>query len=106
MTLKKFFFFDSRSLRVQLQQESYEFIRQQRLMCLMQGAWFANGVPAPSSDFLHREHQLKRPVRPWRFYRLVCTELRVRTWASFFCILMLAVLRIAIQGVFITWIVL
>ena len=65
---------DSRSLRVKLQQESYEFMRQQRMMCLMQGAWFANGVPVPSSDPSQREPQIKRPVRPWRFYRLVCAE--------------------------------
>lgn len=41
-------------------------------MCLMQGAWFANGVPVPSGESGPRDSMhLRKPTRPWRFYRLV-----------------------------------
>ena len=53
-----------RNLRAKLYKESKEFVRQQRIHCLMQGAWFLNAVPisAPAP---------RRPARPWRFMRLV-----------------------------------
>ncbi|KAF8311367.1 hypothetical protein DL93DRAFT_2149672 [Clavulina sp. PMI_390] len=61
-----------RNLRAKLHQESYEFVRRQRIMCLMQGAWFANGIPLSINDTAsHRDSmQLRRAGRPWRFYRL------------------------------------
>ncbi|KDQ61372.1 hypothetical protein JAAARDRAFT_190152 [Jaapia argillacea MUCL 33604] len=37
-----------RNLRAKLYKESYEFVRQQRLQCLMQGAWFVNAIPLSS----------------------------------------------------------
>jgi engulfment and cell motility protein 1 len=66
-----------RNLRAKLHKESYEFVRQQRIMCMMQGAWFANGIPIPTSDQGQGRDsvQLKRPSRPWRFYRLVSSLL-------------------------------
>jgi len=38
-------------------------VRQQRIHCLLQGAWFLNAVPisAPAP---------RRPARPWRFMRI------------------------------------
>lgn len=63
---------DPSNLRAKLHQESYEFVRQQRIMCLMQGAWFANGVPIPTGEVGSRDSlQMRKPTRPWRFYRLV-----------------------------------
>lgn len=59
-------------LRAKLHQESFEFVKQQRIMCLMLGAWFANGVPLPSSDPSAPRDPAKKQVKSWRFYRLVC----------------------------------
>ncbi|KAL5492185.1 hypothetical protein ACEPAI_3632 [Sanghuangporus weigelae] len=56
-----------RNLRAKLYKESYEFVRQQRIQCLLQGAWFINGIPVNSS---HSKDAHKRPTRPWRFMRL------------------------------------
>lgn len=53
-----------RNLRAKLYNQSVEFVRQQRIHCLLQGAWFVTAVPssAPMPQ--------KRPSRPWRFLRL------------------------------------
>ena len=53
-----------RNLRSKLIKESKEFVRQQRIHCLMQGAWFLNAIPVSESN-------PRRPARPWRFMRLV-----------------------------------
>jgi engulfment and cell motility protein 1 len=58
----------SRNLRAKLYKESYEFVRQQRIQCLLQGAWFINAVPLSSSA---AKDTARRP-RLWRFLRLVC----------------------------------
>ncbi|KAF8479572.1 ELMO/CED-12 family-domain-containing protein [Russula ochroleuca] len=52
-----------RNLRAKLYKESKEFVRQQRIHCLLQGSWFLNAVPisAPTS---------RRLARQWRFMRL------------------------------------
>jgi len=52
-----------RNLRAKLYKESKEFVRQQRIHCLLQGSWFLNAVPisAPAP---------RRPARQWRFMRL------------------------------------
>ena len=50
------------NLRAKIYKESYEFVRQQRIQCLLHGAWFVNAVPLGSNT---------RPSRPWRFMRLV-----------------------------------
>lgn len=56
----------SRNLRAKLYKESYEFVRQQRIQCLLQGAWFVNALPQSSP-----RETVRRPGRPWRFMRLV-----------------------------------
>ncbi|EIN09566.1 hypothetical protein PUNSTDRAFT_66959 [Punctularia strigosozonata HHB-11173 SS5] len=56
-----------RNLRAKLYKESYEFVRQQRIQCLLQGAWFVNGVPL--STPVPRDAIRKSPL-PWRFMRL------------------------------------
>jgi len=53
-----------RNLRAKLYKESKEFVRQQRIHCLLQGAWFLNAIPISSPT-------PRRPARPWRFMRLV-----------------------------------
>ncbi|KAK7056406.1 hypothetical protein VNI00_002960 [Paramarasmius palmivorus] len=35
-----------RNLRAKIYKESYEFVRQQRIQCLLQGAWFVNALPS------------------------------------------------------------
>lgn len=55
-----------RNLRAKLYKESYEFIRQQRIQCLLQGAWFVNGIPLSSPPGVAQ----KRQSRPWRYMRL------------------------------------
>ncbi|KAJ8695248.1 hypothetical protein PTI98_007857 [Pleurotus ostreatus] len=56
-----------RNLRAKLYKESYEFVRQQRIQCLLQGGWFVNALP--QSAIASREPP-RRPSRPWRFMRL------------------------------------
>ncbi|KAI3602585.1 elmo ced-12 family protein [Moniliophthora roreri] len=56
-----------RNLRAKIYKESYEFVRQQRIQCLLQGAWFINALP--SATPLPRD-SVRRPTRPWRFMRL------------------------------------
>ncbi|TFK85502.1 hypothetical protein K466DRAFT_494625 [Polyporus arcularius HHB13444] len=56
-----------RNLRAKLYKESFEFVRQQRIHCLLEGAWFMNGIPLATT--VPRD-TLKRPTRPWRFLRL------------------------------------
>ncbi|TFL05385.1 ELMO/CED-12 family-domain-containing protein [Pterulicium gracile] len=56
-----------RNLREKLYKESFEFVRQQRVHCLLQGAWFVNAVPPTSS---HNREPARRPTRSWRFLRL------------------------------------
>ncbi|KAF5383550.1 hypothetical protein D9615_003536 [Tricholomella constricta] len=54
-----------RNLRAKLYKESYEFVRQQRIQCLLQGAWFVNALPQSSP-----RDPPRRSNRPWRFMRL------------------------------------
>ncbi|CAK5267685.1 unnamed protein product [Mycena citricolor] len=56
-----------RNLRAKLYKESFEFVKQQRIQCLLQGAWFINAVPSGSSA---AREAPRRPTRPWRFMRL------------------------------------
>ncbi|KAF9269164.1 hypothetical protein L218DRAFT_953712 [Marasmius fiardii PR-910] len=56
-----------RNLRAKIYKESYEFVRQQRLQCLLQGAWFVNAIPG--SNPVSRD-SVRRPTQPWRFMRL------------------------------------
>ncbi|EIW58176.1 uncharacterized protein TRAVEDRAFT_167623 [Trametes versicolor FP-101664 SS1] len=56
-----------RNLRAKLYKESYEFVRQQRIHCLLEGAWFMNGIPLATTA---PRDTLRRPTRPWRFLRL------------------------------------
>ncbi|KIJ65621.1 hypothetical protein HYDPIDRAFT_175010 [Hydnomerulius pinastri MD-312] len=53
-----------RNLKEKITRESADFVRQQRIQCLMQGAWFINGVSASLTG------PVKRPNAPWRFMRL------------------------------------
>ncbi|XP_006461824.1 hypothetical protein AGABI2DRAFT_71274 [Agaricus bisporus var. bisporus H97] len=54
-----------RNLRAKLYKESYEFVRQQRIQCLLQGAWFVIALPQNAP-----REVVRRPKRPWRFMRL------------------------------------
>ncbi|KAF9454260.1 hypothetical protein P691DRAFT_809803 [Macrolepiota fuliginosa MF-IS2] len=54
-----------RNLRAKLYKESYEFVRQQRIQCLLQGAWFVIALPQNAP-----REAIRRPSRPWRFMRL------------------------------------
>ncbi|KAL1733972.1 ELMO/CED-12 family-domain-containing protein [Schizophyllum commune] len=56
-----------RNLKKKLYKESFEFVRQQRIQCLLQGAWFMNGVSVGSSG---SKESSRRPARPWRFMRI------------------------------------
>ncbi|THH33356.1 hypothetical protein EUX98_g842 [Antrodiella citrinella] len=56
-----------RNLKAKLYKESFEFVRQQRIHCLLQGAWFMNALPIASN--VPRD-TIRRPTRPWRFMRL------------------------------------
>ncbi|KAH9926950.1 ELMO/CED-12 family-domain-containing protein [Fomitopsis serialis] len=56
-----------RNLRAKLYKESAEFVRQQRMHCLFEGAWFMNGMPVMSAG---PRETIRRPTLPWRFMRL------------------------------------
>ncbi|KAJ9474881.1 ELMO domain-containing protein [Pseudozyma hubeiensis] len=83
-----------RNLRGRIYRESYEFVRQQRIQCLLEGAWFRN-VPGSSGGVLASGGRQRREStstvdtavpaaaardaagkgastasKPWRFYRL------------------------------------
>lgn len=53
-----------RNLKEKLTRESAEFVRQQRIHCLLQGTWFLNGVPTSHTG------PTRRPNGQWRFMRL------------------------------------
>jgi engulfment/cell motility protein 1 len=53
-----------RNLKEKITRESAEFVRQQRIQCLFQGAWFVNGIPTPANGLS------RRPNGQWRFIRL------------------------------------
>ncbi|GBE86653.1 hypothetical protein SCP_0905330 [Sparassis crispa] len=56
-----------RNMRAKLYKESFEFVRQQRIHCLLEGAWFMNATPITTT--ITRD-TMRRPTRPWRFMRL------------------------------------
>ncbi|KAI0343291.1 hypothetical protein BDW22DRAFT_1264593 [Trametopsis cervina] len=56
-----------RNMRAKLYKESFEFVRQQRIHCLMQGAWFMNGMSLAGNQ---SRDTIRKPSRPWRFLRL------------------------------------
>ena len=62
-----------RTLRAKLYKDSFEFVRNQRIQCLTQGAWFVIGNPLPVSVNPNSRDSLslRRSPRPWRFFRLV-----------------------------------
>ncbi|KAH7913831.1 ELMO/CED-12 family-domain-containing protein [Hygrophoropsis aurantiaca] len=53
-----------RNLRAKVANEAREFVRQQRIQCLLQGAWFVNGISTSAAD------AARRPYAAWRFMRL------------------------------------
>lgn len=72
-----------RNLRARLYRESYEFVRQQRIQCLLEGAWFrttplnsfasssdAAGGQAVALGGRNSKGFVPANPRPWRFYRL------------------------------------
>ncbi|CAL1714582.1 unnamed protein product [Somion occarium] len=56
-----------RNLRAKLYKDSLEFVRQQRIHCLLQGAWFMNAIPLATN--IPRD-TMRKPTMPWRFMRL------------------------------------
>ncbi|KAI9229642.1 MAG: ELMO/CED-12 family-domain-containing protein [Piptocephalis tieghemiana] len=70
-----------RSLRDRIYRESYEFMKQQRIDCLLRGAWF----PTPPAFLLPLGSTVpSRSVRqrPWRYYRL-SPDKRTLHWGEF-----------------------
>ncbi|CEH11865.1 Regulator of Rac1, required for phagocytosis and cell migration [Ceraceosorus bombacis] len=73
-----------RNLRGRLYRESYEFVRQQRIQCLLEGAWFKSPPQTTRSSEPLSSGRVSRAgtaggstspyglviARPWRFYRL------------------------------------
>ncbi|RKP15434.1 ELMO/CED-12 family-domain-containing protein [Piptocephalis cylindrospora] len=70
-----------RSLRDRIYRESYEFMKQQRIDCLLRGAWFPTPPPfllPPGSTVPSRSVR----QRPWRYYRL-SPDKRTLHWGEF-----------------------
>lgn len=64
-----------RNLRGRLYRESYEFVRQQRIQCLLEGAWFRNPTSNQTNYAVNRTSKssiaaIHTSSKPWRFYRL------------------------------------
>jgi engulfment/cell motility protein 1 len=64
-----------RNLRGRLYRESYEFVRQQRIQCLLEGAWFRNPSSSSTGTLTGRTSKTISSAttssgKPWRFYRL------------------------------------
>ncbi|OHE98877.1 ELMO/CED-12 family protein [Colletotrichum orchidophilum] len=58
-------------VREELRQEALQFVKEQRIRCLLQGSWFSK--PLPRRDTNPREENIKRRLytpRPWRFAKL------------------------------------
>ncbi|KAI3534724.1 ELMO/CED-12 family protein [Colletotrichum paranaense] len=58
-------------VREELRQEALQFVKEQRIRCLLQGSWFSK--PLPRRDTNPRDENLKRRLytpRPWRFAKL------------------------------------
>ncbi|OLN88593.1 Engulfment and cell motility protein 2 [Colletotrichum chlorophyti] len=58
-------------VREELRQEALQFVKEQRIRCLLQGSWFSK--PLPRRDTNPREEPQKRRLytpRPWRFAKL------------------------------------
>jgi engulfment/cell motility protein 1 len=68
-----------RNLRAKLYKESKEFVRQQRIHCLLQGSWFLNAVPisAPTSRRLARQWRFMRLVRCSPYFTLIPPTIRI-----------------------------
>ncbi|KAG9291106.1 hypothetical protein G9A89_012978 [Geosiphon pyriformis] len=59
-----------RNLRGRLYTESYEFVKSQRIRCLLLGAWFQILTPAPLSTGAPNYGRRSYSNKKWRFYRL------------------------------------
>lgn len=63
-----------RNLRGRLYTESYEFVKQQRIKCLLMGDWFPilahHSTLSPQSNNQQNFGRRAMPNKKWRFYRL------------------------------------
>ncbi|UZJ55154.1 hypothetical protein CBS101457_004474 [Exobasidium rhododendri] len=59
-----------RNLRGRLYRESYEFVRQQRIQCLLEGAWFRTPPNNTISNRTTKTSMTASSNKAWRFYRL------------------------------------
>lgn len=80
-----------RNLRARLYKQSYEFVKQQRIACLMCGAWFpspstsrgpAGSIPAISTPGIMITPPAAGTGKRWRFYRLSPNR-RMLHWGEF-----------------------
>ena len=55
-------------VREELRHEALQFVKEQRVRCLLQGTWFSK--PAPRRHSRHDSHQKRRSHKPWRFAKL------------------------------------
>lgn len=56
-------------VREELKHEALQFVKEQRIRCLLQGSWFTKPVPDTRSAS-QPEQQKRRLYQPWRFARL------------------------------------
>jgi len=66
-----FFPLTFRNLRSRLYAESYEIVKQQRIKCLLRGAWFPiSSSPATNTQPQQTMGRRSYSNKKWRFYRL------------------------------------
>lgn len=56
-------------VREELKHEALQFVKEQRIRCLLEGSWFAKPVPKRDRDDSAGKRRLYQP-RPWRFAKL------------------------------------
>ncbi|KAK0731234.1 ELMO/CED-12 family-domain-containing protein [Lasiosphaeris hirsuta] len=55
-------------VREELKHEALQFVKEQRIRCLLQGSWFSK--PVPRAQFGQNSYQKRRLYQPWRYAKL------------------------------------
>ncbi|KXX80119.1 Engulfment and cell motility protein 2 [Madurella mycetomatis] len=57
-------------VREELKHEALQFVKEQRIRCLLQGSWFSKPMPRTNSSNVQGNYQKRRLYQPWRFAKL------------------------------------
>ncbi|GAB1310091.1 ELMO/CED-12 family-domain-containing protein [Madurella fahalii] len=57
-------------VREELKHEALQFVKEQRIRCLLQGSWFSKPMPRTNNSNTQGNYQKRRLYQPWRFAKL------------------------------------